>query len=566
MPFDPARLAATPAPASGGFDPARLARTPKPTGGIWNALSTKDLESASKLDPLAQAARLGQFANRGNQELAGVIAEGSGQMEARRSADKGDAVEFPVPRFLAGGQSGQTVQMGALPGIAAAGTLATASEFLLPQNRLGVAAYLLSPAMKAYQAVRGTSTGLSKPGIVAQLGMARTKVPAGDIQQAINDPSVFNAPSVAEANAQYGQSMGPLQGAAKSLRQQTGKTLLSEADWSEAINRPGRILAGTEMVPETPVIAQKINRIETPIASRIVPKSEVSQSASGIIPENVNVPTSSTNDVSEDLRRIVDLVKRARGEGVNVKSIMTDSERSLYDRFYAPIESAAEHNVPLNSLLTKGEMTRPASGFAGKTVLRPGNPIYAGSNKYEFGGTINDVKYTPGSIVNGPERLVPEKMTPQTALEGIQSINRFMRNKVNTAKLDKEQVGELLAQKEELIQFLENNGTPGMRAAASTLRKAHVKENLSRIMPQNKFGGTDALRTMGAGATAAGAASLALAGHPLAAIPLGLEALTASPAFLGGAIRNYQAASNPAVAGLAARAAALAALRSQRQK
>lgn len=366
-------------------------------GGVWNALTTKNLDNASKLDPLAQAARLGQFANKGNQDLAGIIAEKSGQSEAARSSQKGDAYEVPLPKFLAGGQEGQTIQLGALPGVAAAGTLATASEFLLPQNRLGVASYLIAPAMKAYQALRGADAAFSKPGLVAQLGQARTKVPAGDLQQAISDPTVFSSPTVQAANESYGNAAGTLKSAAKSLREQTGKVLLGESDWAEAINKPGRILAGTEL------------------------------------------------------------------------------------------DSA-------------------------------GNAV---------------------------------KMDPQTALEGIQSVNRFMRNKANTAKLDAEQIGELLKQKDQLLTFLENNGTTGMRDAALTLRKAHVNENLSRIMPQNKWGGTDALRTMGAGATAAGAASLALAGHPIAAIPLALEAITSSPAAWGAAIRSYHSVSNPAVIGAA---------------
>lgn len=350
-----------------------------PKSGILNALTTRDLSGASSFDPLAQVARLGQFANRGNQDFAGRIAEGTGNVGAGLRARGFE-------------QAGQTVE-GA--GLLASGALGTASEFLLPQNRLGVAGYLVGPIAKAYQAIRGPVTGIQRPGIVAQLGSARTKVAPGDIQQAIDDPGVWEAPTVEAANKAYGAAAGPLKGVARSLREQTGKVLLGEADYAEAINKPGRILAGTE-------------------------------------------------------------------------------------------------------------------------------------------------KAADGSQV---------KMDPQTALEGIQSINRFTRNKANTAKLDKEQIGELLRQKEELLTFLENNGTAGMREAALVLRKAHVKENLSRIMPQNKFGGTDALRTMGAGATGAAAASLALAGHPLAAIPLAAEALTASPAFLGGAIRNYQAISSPAVLG-----------------
>ena len=460
--------------------------------GILDALTTKNLEGASGLDPFAQVARLGQFANRGNQQYADIIAEQSGRM--------GAALDRGIP-----GLGGAVTDAG----IVAAGVLGTASEFLLPQNRLGAAAYAISPMMRAYQSLRGASTAYAKPGTVAQLGQARTKVPAGDIQQAINDPSVFTAPSVTEANIAYGEAAGPLQGAARSLRQQTGKTLLGEADWTEAINRPGRILAGTEMKPGVS------------LPERIISKKEMI------------------------------------GRGAD-----------------GSLSKAYERNIPINKL--DGLEPVPASDIAsgkyvaGREITVPIEVSYnAATDKYVvYGGNhrIAQAKANGdsfitafiepdgGQIGQSATTMFPLKMDSQTALEGIQSINRFMRNKVNTAKLDKEQLGELLKQKDLLMTFLEEHGTPGMREAALVLRKAHVRENLGRIMPQNKFGGTDALRTMGAGATAAGAASLALAGHPIAAIPLALEAATSSPALWGGAIRNYQAISNPSVMGMAGQA------------
>lgn len=552
--FNPDAYLAQKSSASGGFDPdAYLSAKAPPSspesrpGGLWAALTTNDLSGASKLDPLAQGARLGQFADKGNQEYAALIAKYGNRI--------GNAVEGAIPGSI-GKAAGQYVRD---TGNIDSTVLSTASKFLLPQNRLGVASYLVEPAMGAYQWMKGPKTGVSKPGVIAKLGQMKTKVAAADIQQAIDDPSVFQSPSVAEANRQYGKAMGPLQGAAKSLRQQTGKTLLGEADWNEAINRPGRILAGTEMetLPPTPV-AQNIIRQETPIASRITPKSEISHSASEIVPDRVNVPTTGTKDISTDLRRIVDIVKRARGEGVSAKSIMTDSEKSIYDRFANPIESAATHNVPIHTLVTEGEMTSPVNDFAEKTVLNKGNPIYAGANKYEFGGTINKASYKPGGVIYSPQPgPSPVKMDPQTALEGVQSINRFMRNKVNTAKLDPEQIGELLAQKEQLTQFLEQNGTPGMRAAAKVLRKAHVSENLGRIAPVNKSGGTDVLRSMVAAGEGATAASHALSGNVIGAVPYAFDAVAASPAMLGGAIRNYHSASNPQVMGAASRAMAM---------
>ncbi len=366
----------------------------KPSGVI-NALLTKDLEDASPIDVPAQVARLGQVANAGNQELAGIVAEKTGEHEARRSAEAGDVVELPVPELLGGG----SIQAGALPGVAAAGALATASEFLLPQNRLGAIALLAKPAMEIYQSLKDPVKAFAKPGILAKIGQARTKVLANDIQQAIDDPSVFEAPTVAEANAAYGKAVGPNLTLKKSLTQKLNKTILAAGDTHEEINTVGRIFNGTEMVTD-------------------------------------------------------------------------------------------------------------ATG-----------------------------------------KQVPAVLDPQTALDGVQGINKFLKNKANTATMDEQDIGTIINLKQGLLDWMENNGSPDIRKAASLVRKAHVKENLSQILPQNKYGGTDALRTMAAGATASGAAGLALAGHPLAAVPLAAEAITASPAFLGGTIRNMQALSNPKVIG-----------------
>ena len=336
--------------------------------GVFDALTTKDLGDAPLWDISAQAARLGQFANKGNQQLAEGLVDATSTL--------------PAPLRYAG--------------IAAGGALGTASEFLLPQNRLGALGYAVAPAMRGYQAVRGAFSSTSaKPGIVAQMGNARSKVPAGDIQQAINDPSVFSAPSVQEANAGYGRTVGPVQGATQSLGSKLDKTILAEGDYVEAINRSGRIMNGTEMVAD-------------------------------------------------------------------------------------------------------------ATG-----------------------------------------NQVPVQMDPQSALEGIQSINRFLKNKAFTQKLDQPQLAEIYQLKDGLMTWMESNGTPGMREAAGLVRKAHVRENLSGIIPQNKYGGNDALRTMWAGSEMASAGALALSGHPLAAIPVAGWAATASPALWGGGIRNYHSASNP---------------------
>jgi hypothetical protein len=382
--------------SSGAVPPSAPAK--KEEGGLnlllkaAGYLTNQNLSNAPAYDLPAQAARLGQFANRGNQSLADGVAEAGGRGGAAL-----ERAGLPV--------TGKAFERGL---VGTAGALGTASEFLMPQNRLGVLGYAVEPVMRggqaAIKALRGS--GASKPGMVAQIGQSRTKVPAGDIQQAIDDPSVWGAPSVYEANKAYGTAIGSLENVTPSLGKKLNKTLVSEADFDGAINRAGRLLNGTE--------------------------------------------------VDE----------------------------------------------------------------AGKAI----------------------------------------PLTPQEALSGVQAINRYLRNKMFTAKLDKPQLGELHQLKDDLMGWMESNGTSGLRGAATTVRKAHVKENLGYLMPQNKWGGNDGLRSLAAGGELATAAATfaggAAAGHPFvgaaAATPFLADAVSKSPAAWGAGIRNYQSLTNPSLMGRAA--------------
>lgn len=159
------------------------------------------------------------------------------------------------------------------------------------------------------------------------------------------------------------------------------------------------------MGPRTQVqsipVAQGLVRESTPIASKIIPQSEISQSATTLVTGTESVSTQEARDITPDLQNVIDMVKRARGNGLLPKSIMTDSERNLYDQFPQAIESSAEHNVPIQSLLTSEERSIPVDGSYQKSVLNPGEPIYAGKNSYKFGGTLDQVRYSPGEVVMG---------------------------------------------------------------------------------------------------------------------------------------------------------------------
>lgn len=347
---------------------------------------------SSGLDYLLRAAGYaGQVSNLANPGYMGASIIASGGRKANRAIQSGIGSAVETAGELGGEGLGKAA--------AIAGTgLGTLAEYAIPQNELGVAMMGFGMAKPGKMSPRG------KPGLVAEIGQMRTKTPAKDIQQAIDDPSVFSAPSVEEANAAYGKAVPNIKGVTKSLGEKLGKTIVGEGDYTEAINRTGRILKGME-------------------------------------------------------------------------------------------------------------------------VDDAGNKI---------------------------------SMSPQEALNGIQSINRFLRNKMFTSKLDKPQLMEINELKDELMDWMANNGAPGLREAAGTVRKAHVRDNLSKLLPQNKYGGNDAMRAWASSGELAGAAAVAISGHPLAAIPLAAHAATSSPALLGAGIRQYHALQKPATrlgAGLVGNAA-----------
>lgn len=160
-----------------------------------------------------------------------------------------------------------------------------------------------------------------------------------------------------------------------------------------------------------------------------------------------------------------------------------------------------------------------------------------------------------GTEVDAAGNKVP--LTPQSALESLQSINQMIRDKAYTSQLHTDKLAEILKTKDGLMDFMQNNGSPGLRAAAKDLFEAHVKDAFSDLLPRNKFGSTDALRTI-AGASGLGkAGAVALAGHPVAALPMAAGVAAMSPRFWGGVIKNVAAI--PAAASMALKAAPAAA-------
>lgn len=228
-----------------------------------------DLSGASAFDPLAWVAKIGQTADAGNQALANLIAEQSGYAAAKGTGGK----QLQVPEFLGGGNIG-TEQ---LPEILGATALGTASEFLMPQNRLGAGLTLLPGAAKGVQLLDEATVG-AMPKLAAsaknfgtQFLKAFPKIDERFGKAVLNNPTLLTAAkSVEEATVGYRQAIGDLAGKVKSIGDRLNKVLLNEGDYNSAINRVGRLLNKTELdkngvpVPLTPQDAlegvQTINR------------------------------------------------------------------------------------------------------------------------------------------------------------------------------------------------------------------------------------------------------------------------------------------------------------------
>lgn len=166
-------------------------------------------------------------------------------------------------------------------------------------------------------------------------------------------------------------------------------------------------------------------------------------------------------------------------------------------------------------------------------------------------GDYNEAINRAGRLLNGTP--IPSdgatSLTAQDALEGVQTINKAMRDKRFTMALPEDQVRTFMELKDGLMGFLQENGAPGLRAAGKNLFEAHVKDAFSSWVPKNKFGSTDALRTMTGMGQLGTAAALTAAGHPLVALPIAANAALTSPRVLGGLIKNAAAAPGAIAAG-----------------
>ncbi len=270
-------------------------------------------------------------------------------------------------------------------------------------------------------------------------------------------------------------------------------------------------------------VAPNTRLINAPIAQKLAPRQIMQEVGHELVPGlirspiaqelvqtgAVNVPTQQTGDILPDIKQVVNIVRTAKAQGMIPSSIMDDAEKSIYSRFGPQIDSAAEHRIPVETLLTGSEMNPSRAGFTERPTLGPGNMIYADKPALFPGGPIRSEKtvYLPGEIITRPQA--------RTSDAG-------------------------------------RTGYPEWQAARQGAYDNKVASDFSSPTPQNRNGSTNQLRAYGsikgaiAGASTglAGAAAAGATGHPLlaAAAALGagaslLSPLAESPMVYGAAIR-----------------------------
>lgn len=223
----------------------------------------------------------------------------------------------------------------------------------------------------------------------------------------------------------------------------------------------------------------------------------------------------------------------------------------------------AQYAIDHPEVLSKGQSVKEAGavyenatpGLKGKvqSLAQRLNKTGIGPGDYE--NAINRA----GRLLNGTpiESDGASILSPQDALEGVQTINKAMRDKRFTMALPEDQVKEYMKLKDGLMGFLQENGAPEIKAAAKNLFEAHVRDAFSGWLPKNKFGSTDAVRTMTGMGQLGTAGALATTGVPgmIAATPIAANAMLSSPRVLGELIKTSGAipsiASKSAVAGQA---------------
>lgn len=434
----------------------------------------------------------------------------------------------------AGASAEQLGKMGVNPYLAALpGTIAgTAAQATIPQTGPQVAASVLPYAERLGQ----EAASLSSQPLAQEGGQPLSRV-LGSSQAGGSSSSYILPPEIETVKAQK----GPILQQWAQTQQKWNEAMTEMAAARKTAFRTGNIDEFENTFNDSPVV-KKVIEAETQMNAIEAKNPDIAKlrGISGFDEEDLNYLA------NPPAKATVAQAVKPNPPGNMAQLISAKGGRSQITPSMA--QYALDHPEVLNKDITVAEATKnyadAVPGLKGKTadlaekldktVIRPS----------DYDEAINEAG----------RALKNDTLTPQSALTGLQSINKALRDRQYTSGMDKGQVAEIAKVKDGMMDYLQNNGAPKIREAAHELFEAHVKEAFSGLVPKNKFGSPDSLKTMigmgqlgTAGALAAGGIA---SGHPIAglaaAVPVAGNALLSSPAVLGQLIRESGAIRNPA--------------------
>lgn len=456
---------------------------------LWRGATTENLKGSN--DPLAAIGKAGQWVN-------------------QQAENQGVALSRGLSRY------GLPPEMSAIAGTAAP----TMSKYFMPTNRLGAGVILAHNLLKGAQLGKGAieETSSAFPRLGETLGLSSRTSPK------VPFPVDSSLPKSVTENPYF---VNTSKAADDIIRTEAAKSGLEPnpefakkmySDLHDKVHAAKEALgAGKKLLPEQKKALEDF-------------KTLVSKTWMDANPEDWLKLHGGMSEVKKAAKPGALATILSAGARLNPQ----DVQRSLDhpEIMYGPSveKETAVYVKTLGGLKGKVESL---SGRLNATIVDPA----------DYKEAINKA----GRLLNKTplESDIEKKLSPQIALDGVQSINKLLRDKMYTSSLGKDAIRNIMTVKDGLMEFLENNGSPNLRKAASNLRDAYIRESMSNWMPKNKFGSNDTLRAMAMAGEVGSAAKTMLMGHPLAALPIAGAAAYMSPKIIGSAVRNIGALKGP---------------------
>lgn len=502
-------------------------------GGLWKALTTQDLDSASKYDPLAQGARLGQFANSGNQQMASGLAEIGGRA--------GAAVQRAIPGKFGEAAGNYVTDSAVIP----AAALGTASEFLMPTSRLGVGAVALSEVGKGLKylkklpgAVNEVLEGFGKesapateaaadysrpPSARYQNGVLNTQLKeqmlrneatsAGeDLARSQKESMQERAsalPNMRDLNSQkselsslisskqseiekFTEGAGnrnltdPEQSQLKVLRRQLvdlrNKQSKLSKSLSSAASAPGIRPMAPSQVPESLQAgvseAEKASeKAQAEVYARLHPPTPDNIAAPELKPDQAAKAAEQGADVADhpvgDQYRQPSKLQRGVAKALSVQS-------GVSDRHLAAV--IANPEIMSDATPSTAEVGKKYKVAFDRLGIQFNAPLYQEVTGYRYKPSETQVARLSSIVQDTMTKLEadPNSITPAEAFIARSAGATAMRN---TGIAD---VNAIRKDVEVLDRYLENNGVPEIRELSREYFKASAKEALEKVLPMTK--------------------------------------------------------------------------------